>query len=592
MPVVAHLLPSGSDIALLSEHLDVRAGRASSSTATFYDTFDGRLHADGVALRHEGGTLALLDRVTEQEVATGPGTAARRLFDHDLPDAVRERLADVIEMRALTPVARVQTRRTPVAVLNSDAKTVVRLSVEEHPPLQTRLRATAVRGYDNDLERVLDVLAGLELQPATVPLVDEAIVARGGTPAGTSAKINVALDPEAPATTAAAAIFTRLVEVIGENLPGTLDDVDSEFLHDLRVAVRRSRSLQRQFAAVYPPRLQHFRDEFKRLQAETGDLRDLDVYLLDFDELRAMLPEQMRADLLPLRDLLTARRGRALTATRRALKSKRTEDTLAEWLTFVHSVPPAAQTVRDLASHRISRVYRKMVKMGTAIDDDSPAEDLHELRKVGKELRYLLEFFAGLYPAEVIKPFVKSLKSLQDQLGRFQDREVQANTLRTLAPDVAEPFTVMAMGVLVDRFIKEEAAARAGSSPSASPRLLPTSSAPSSRSTSREPRPRHLQHQGRRRQDLGGGQPRDARRPRRRTRRCCGTSTRRAPAPSCSASSPRSRAAAGSSCAARPRPTARSRAPTPRAWTCCRRTSPTATWTSRSTAPRPTASTA
>ena len=342
MPVVAHLLPSGSDIALLSEHLDVRAGRASSSTATFYDTFDGRLHADGVALRHEGGTLALLDRETEEELATGPGTAARRLFDHDLPDALRERLADVIEMRALTPVARVQTRRTPVAVLNSDAKTVVRLTVEEHPSLQTRLRATAVRGYDSDLERVLDVLAELELQPATVPLVDEAIVARGGTPAGTSAKINVALDPEAPATTAAAAIFTRLVEVIGENLPGTLDDVDSEFLHDLRVAVRRSRSLQRQFAGVYPSRLQHFRDEFKRLQAETGDLRDLDVYLLDFDELRAMLPEQMRADLVPLRDLLAARRARALTATRRALKSKRTEDALAEWLTFVQRVPPAA----------------------------------------------------------------------------------------------------------------------------------------------------------------------------------------------------------------------------------------------------------
>ena len=80
-----------------------------------------------------------------------------------------------------------------------------------------------------------------------------------------------------------------------------------------------------------------------------------------------------------------------------------------------------------------------MVKMGQAIDDDSPAEDLHELRKVGKELRYLLEFFASLYPAEVVKPFVKSLKGLQDQLGRFQDREVQANALRELAPEVAEP---------------------------------------------------------------------------------------------------------------------------------------------------------
>src|SRR3954451_12425130 len=460
MTVVTHLLPAGVDATRLAEHLQVRAGRARTSTATFYDTFDGRLHAGGVTLRHEGGTLALLDRATDEELAAGPGGGARRLFDHDLPDGVRERVAKLIEMRALLPVARVRTRRTELAVLNEDAKTVVRITVEAHEPLQTRLRATAVRGYDRELERVQAVLAELELPQATVPLVDEAIAAQGTDPAGVSAKINVGLDPEEPATAAAARIFTRLIEVIRANLPGTLEDVDSEFLHDLRVAVRRTRSLQRQFANAYPPRLQHFRDEFKRLQAETGDLRDLDVYLLDFEDLRAMLPQQMREDLLPLRPLLEQRRAKALTATRRALKGQRSEHALSEWATFVQAAPASEQTVKDLASHRISRVYRKMVRMGEAIDDASPAEDLHELRKVGKELRYLLEFFSALYPPEVVRPFVKTLKSLQDQLGRFQDREVQATTLRTLAPDVKEPFTVMAMGVLVDRFIKEEAAAR------------------------------------------------------------------------------------------------------------------------------------
>ena len=99
-------------------------------------------------------------------------------------------------------------------------------------------------------------------------------------------------------------------------------------------------------------------------------------------------------------------------------------------------MPDAERSVHSLASHRIATVYRKMVKMGRAIDDDKPAEDLHELRKVGKELRYLLEFFASLYPADVVKPMVKSLKGLQDMLGRFQDREVQANSLRELAPEV------------------------------------------------------------------------------------------------------------------------------------------------------------
>ena len=62
--------------------------------------------------------------------------------------------------------------------------------------------------------------------------------------------------------------------------------------------------------------------------------------------------------------------------------------------------------------------------MGRRIGDDSPAEALHDLRKKGKELRYLLEFFASLYAADVVKPMVSTLKGLQDVLGRFQDREV------------------------------------------------------------------------------------------------------------------------------------------------------------------------
>ena len=152
----------------------------------------------------------------------------------------------------------------------------MRLYVETRPAA----RATAVKGYEAELDRVRATLA---LDEATVPLVDEAIAADGGDPAGVSSKLALTLDPDEPANVAAAHVFKRLLEVIDLNLPGTLDDIDSEFLHDLRVAVRRSRSLQRQFKAIYPDRLQHHRDEFKRLQAVTGDLRDLDVYLLDFD---------------------------------------------------------------------------------------------------------------------------------------------------------------------------------------------------------------------------------------------------------------------------------------------------------------------
>ncbi|MGH2967762.1 MAG: CHAD domain-containing protein, partial [Solirubrobacteraceae bacterium] len=121
--------------------------------------------------------------------------------------------------------------------------------------------------------------------------------------------------------------------------------------------------------------------------------------------------------------------------------------------------------IAELAGGRIRKVHRRMVRAGGAIDGASPPSALHDLRKQGKELRYLLEFFAGLYPADVVKPMVRSLKSLQDTLGRFQDREVQAAMLRELREDVAGlergAAALMAMGLLVERLEQEQADARA-----------------------------------------------------------------------------------------------------------------------------------
>jgi CHAD domain-containing protein len=145
---------------------------------------------------------------------------------------------------------------------------------------------------------------------------------------------------------------------------------------------------------------------------------------------------------------------------------------LTDWAAFIQNLaerpvddrPDAAHPIADVAATRIARVYRQMVKMGRRIDDDSPSVALHDLRKKGKELRYLLEFFSSLFPEGTVKPMVRTLKALQDTLGRFQDREVQAALLRSLRDEVAlregGPPALMAMGVLVERFHEQQLAAR------------------------------------------------------------------------------------------------------------------------------------
>jgi CHAD domain-containing protein len=195
--------------------------------------------------------------------------------------------------------------------------------------------------------------------------------------------------------------------------------------------------------------------------------------VLEFDDMRALVPEAMRGDLEPLLRVLRAQRVDARRAMVRALRSERTGTLLSGWGSFLDGLesmsederPDAARPIFVIAGERIRKVYRRMLKMGGAIEPSSPAESYHELRKQGKELRYLLELFAApLYPEEVVKPMIKTLKALQDVLGRHQDREVQIALLRSLGPEVGAPpggeASLMAIGALVARLGEDERAAR------------------------------------------------------------------------------------------------------------------------------------
>ena len=490
VPGAQYLLPLGAGEAaartMLAEHLMIEPEPARPSDRTYYDTFDGRLHAAGLVLVHAAGRLALVDGTAYAEQAALPSEESpERILAHELAEgSLRDLLEPIADVRALTPIARVRSRVRPLRVLDGQAKTVVRLVIESRAlavangrgvPLGPRLHVAGVRGYDKELQSVQGTLERkLGLTSAEELLHDEAVTVAGGAPGGTSSKLGLRLAPGERADAAAVTALARLLEVIEVNLPGTLADVDSEFLHDLRVAVRRTRSVQRQLRRVFPPSpLERFRTEFRWLQQVTGPARDLDVYVLEFDRFRSALPATVAPDLEPLRRLLEHRRLAEHRRAARALRSARTTRLLAEWAGFLEGLaeapeadrPAAAKPIRDVAGERIGKVYRRMVASGAAIDELSPHEALHDLRKQGKELRYLLEIFGGMFPAKVVRPMVATLKSLQDTLGRFQDREVQAAMLRSLREEVAAvedgAAALMAMGLLVERLEQEQSAARA-----------------------------------------------------------------------------------------------------------------------------------
>ena len=478
--------PDGIDAAAaearLAARLRLERGPAEVADRIFYDTFDGRLHAAGLRLTDDG--LALTVANGSGEITHAASVDRSRVFASELPAGrLRDVVAPIVEMRALTPIARVHSRLRQLRVLDGEEKTVVRLVIEEPTVLGAegarrriglRVNVVGVRGYDGARKRVCRVLENeLGFAAADASLLDAAVMASGMPPGGVYSRLEAALHADQRADAAAAELLTHLVATITQNLPGVLADVDTEFLHDLRVAVRRTRSAQRQLQPVFPEgRISFFRAEFRWLQQATGPTRDLDVYLWEFDELGSTLPEFRRNALEPLRRLLLRHRGRERRRMLRALRSARFEELLVDWQAFLEKLvndplddrPAAVRPIGGVAGERIAAVYRRMVKTGRAIDADTPAERLHDLRKTGKELRYLLEFFARLYPAEVVKPMVRTLKGLQDTLGYFCDREVQAEALRSLGNEVATledgPGALMAMGLLVERLEADKDAAR------------------------------------------------------------------------------------------------------------------------------------
>jgi len=278
----------------------------------------------------------------------------------------------------------------------------------------------------------------------------------------------VPLSPREPAQGAYRRVLANLAATIEERLAGTLDETDPEDLHELRVAVRRTRSVLRRADGVLPDDVRAtYTEEFAWLGDITGPARDLDVYVLQWDDLVAPLSVPLGA-LDPVVAELELQRRAAHASLTTDLRSDRFADLMARWQAWLaHPGPSAlgAEPVGPLVAKHVKKAQRRLLTEGRAIDRSSPAEQLHDLRKDAKKLRYLVECFGGVFAPKPRKAFVKHLKALQENLGAHQDADVQAQQLRLLAADLhqrssLDAATLVAMGQLVEVLEQRRAAER------------------------------------------------------------------------------------------------------------------------------------
>lgn len=435
----------------LAERLNIR-DEGVERGLQYFDTFDWLLHRAGFVLElvPGGEPVARLVRLADGRVEQQRLEGSPPRFPRDWPRGPVKALATgVTEERALLPVVKLAGSADRLAVLNRDGKTVCRLSVEkwrvesataEAATRVSRVRVIPLRGWRAEAESVSDALADAGLPPAGTPMLDTALTAVGREVRDYSQKFRLALSPHQDAASASRAILARLFDDLERNEEGTRHDIDPEFLHDYRVAVRRTRSAMSAFGKVFDAdALAPHAGAFRDLGRLTGDKRNLDVHLIDFDGHLELLDEAQRAAMAELRRELEAQCQEAGNALASYLKSAAYRAFKRDYRRFldrpVASGPAAGMAVHRFADQVLWKAYRRIVKDGRAITRKSPDAELHELRKRGKKFRYLMEFFQSLYPPKPMKGAIAELKRLQDRLGLFQDQCVQMETLESLRSD-------------------------------------------------------------------------------------------------------------------------------------------------------------
>jgi len=494
------LLPAA--LAALSQVFTVtqEAGAPGARRRTWLDTFDWRLYRAGLMLEFEqarrDGRL-LLSRADGTPQAEQPvtGWPPRRPALDLPPGPVRDRIMVLIRPRALLPIVRAFSTVSVTRLLNADGKTVARLAAEHitvtavaasptavgptaagtTAELPLRLAIAEVRGYPGQARRASTLLAGVPgVSSASQGVFTAALTALGRHPADYTSGVDAEITASMPASVAVARLLLRLLDTLEQNVDGVLRDIDTEFLHDLRVAVRRTRSAIKLLGEVLPADLaEHYTTEFKWLGDLTTPTRDLDVHLLGFGPMTAQLVAASPADLEPLRAFLVRRRAREFRRLAAALRGPRFRAITDDWrkalLEIRDAAPPRRRrepTAAELALRTTGHAFRRIAAHGATITADSPPESLHDLRKRAKELRYLLEFFAPLHDPVAYRKVVGELKSLQDCLGDFQDSQVQREEIHTLADAMlaeraAPAATLLAMGEIAAKLTLSQAEARA-----------------------------------------------------------------------------------------------------------------------------------
>jgi adenylate cyclase len=246
----------------------------------------------------------------------------------------------------------------------------------------------------------------------------------------------IPLAPDLTPRAACRAIALSCLDQMQRNHAGAFASEDPEYIHQMRVAMRRLRACLRLFAPVLPPDYAgHLLPALRDMMVRLGKARDLDVLLADIvAPVIAALPDEPR--LAVLAGVVTENRYAARRNAVRHLESREFGQLMIHLAALLHTSTLdealAAESVAEFAAERAKRLRRKVSELAAQARLDEPAS-LHALRIGIKRLRYALEFFAALARGKAQHRMANWLAATQGTLGELNDLANAGQLLMTSA---------------------------------------------------------------------------------------------------------------------------------------------------------------
>lgn len=239
-------------------------------------------------------------------------------------------------------------------------------------------------------------------------------------------KLRVRLDDRLDA--ALRKILTFQLQRLREHLPGVQLDIDTEFVHQARVATRRMRSALRLFRLAIPERTgSYLEGELKWLADKFGRVRDLDVFLLNLSRFKEKMEYFPGSKKRTFENLVENHRHGLLDVLCRALESSRCKTFEHRLMQFLERplpsrpfAPLAAKTIHEAAPVLITERFDAVMQQGRTVLAKPKLKEFHRLRIQMKRLRYACEFMAPAYEG-ALDPFIDRMVEMQDCLGELQD---------------------------------------------------------------------------------------------------------------------------------------------------------------------------